>query len=224
MGERHLDAVEVRGSKPLGPTILYFITPEVDSLPALVEITEKALEGGVDVVQYRAKRKEIRIFYEEAKVVNSVCKKYGVPFIVNDRVDIALAVGADGVHVGDKDLHPLIVRRIVGKNFIIGFSTHSLSEVLSANGLVGIVDYLGFGPIFHTKTKEDARKPVGTEKLEKVLRISKLPVVAIGGINIYNVEEVIAKKPFGIAVSSGIYLGDPYENAKKLKKLIQGKR
>ena len=185
---------------------------------------EDALRGGVTVVQYRSKSgtKTTKEMYEELLQLRELTKKYGVPLIVNDRVDLALAVDADGVHIGQDDLPPEVVRRILGEDKIIGISTHSLEEVERANDLP--VDYIAFGSIYRTPTKE---KPivVGIEQLKEAKKIAKKPLVAIGGIMPYNVDEVIKAGADGVAVISAI-LGfkDTFKAAESMKRAIEKTR
>jgi len=198
---------------------LYGITDERFMGPEdIAEKVAAAIEGGVTVIQYRAKKKEAIDMYKEALKVRDVTRKYNIPFIVNDRIDLAIAVGADGVHVGQKDLPVSVVRKMVGETFIVGLSTHNLLEVERANREA--VDYIGFGPIFPTNTKEKPDPVVGTELLKRAVLSSAHPVVAIGGINSDNIREVLKCKPAGVSVVRGIFQGDPYENAKKLREII----
>ncbi len=182
---------------------------------------EDAIRGGVTVVQYRSKSgtKTTKEMYEELKKLRELTKKYNVPLIVNDRVDLALAVDADGVHIGQDDLPPEVVRKILGEDKIIGISTHSLEEVERANNLP--VDYIAFGSIYRTPTKE---KPVvvGVEQLKEAKKIAKKPVVAIGGIMPYNVDEVIKAGADGVAVISAV-LGfkDTYKAAESMRRAIE---
>jgi len=203
---------------------LYAITDERFLNPFnLYEAVERAIFGGVTVVQYRAKKKTAKEMFEEALIVREVTKHHQIPFIVNDRLDIALAVKADGVHLGQGDLPVDVAREIGGSYFIIGLSTHNLKEVRRASE-ERIADYIGFGPVFPTNTKENPDPVTGIEKLCEAVKESKLPVVAIGGINTDNVEEVLRCKPDGVAVVRGIFeKGDPFENAKLLREMIEGK-
>jgi len=182
---------------------------------------EDAIKGGVTVVQYRSKSgtKTTREMYEELLQLRELTKKYGVPLIVNDRVDLALAVDADGVHIGQDDLPAEVVRKLLGEEKIIGISTHSLEEVEKANELP--VDYIAFGSIYRTPTKE---KPVvvGIEKLKEAKKVAKKPLVAIGGIMPYNVDEVIKAGADGVAVISAI-LGfkNTFKAAESMKRAIE---
>ncbi len=184
---------------------------------------EDALRGGVTALQYRSKGgKTTREMFEELKALRELTKKYGVPLIVNDRVDLALAVDADGVHIGQDDLPAEVVRKILGEDKIIGISTHSLEEVEKANDLP--VDYIAFGSVFRTPTKE---KPiiVGVELLREAKKRAKKPLVAIGGIMPYNVKEVVEAGADGVAVISAI-LGfkDTYKAAESMKRAISRAR
>ncbi len=198
---------------------LYVITDENLIKKDIGKAVEKAIKGGATVVQYRAKNKDSKTMYKEAQEIKKVCDRYNVPLIINDRVDIALAVNADGVHVGQEDLDVEVVRRIIGFDKIVGLSTKNLKQVKEGNHLP--VDYIGFGSIFPTETKEDA-KVSGIENLKKAIEISLVPVVAIGGINISNVDEVLSAGCTNIAVVSAVFKGkDIEENAKKLKNKIK---
>ncbi|SMP18724.1 thiamine-phosphate pyrophosphorylase [Desulfurobacterium pacificum] len=203
---------------------LYVITDErYLNVFNIYEAVERAIFGGATVIQYRAKRKTAKEMFEEASLVREATKHHDIPFIVNDRLDLALAVEADGVHLGQEDLPIDAARRIAGNHFIIGLSTHNLNEVEEASK-EKFVDYIGFGPIFPTTTKENPAPTTGTKLLCEAVKISSLPVVAIGGINESNVDEVLKCKPAGIAVVRAAFeSGDPYENVKKLREKIEGK-
>jgi thiamine-phosphate pyrophosphorylase len=202
---------------------LYAITDEKLLEGKRIDLAIKeAIEGGATIIQYRAKNKDAREMYKEATIIKKVCDKYGVPFIVNDRVDLALAVNSDGVHVGQEDLHPEVVRRLIGFDKILGYSTKNIEQVIEANSFP--VDYIGFGSIFPTKTKSDVVLN-SIETLKKVLEISTQPVVAIGGININNIDQVLDTGCRNIAVVSAIFGDDKIkENAKRLKEKIEGKK
>jgi len=203
---------------------LYVITDErYLNIFNIYEAVERAIFGGATVIQYRAKNKTAKEMFEEASLVREATKHHDIPFIVNDRLDLALAVKADGVHLGQEDLPVDVTRRIAGNHFIIGLSTHNLSEVEEASK-EKFADYIGFGPIFPTTTKENPASTTGTKLLCEAVKISSLPVVAIGGINVSNVGEVLKCKPAGIAVVRAAFeSGDPYENVKKLREKIEGK-
>lgn len=188
---------------------LCFITGRKESYLTLKEIVTVVLSAGVRCIQYREKDKARRDIYREALILRKLTNEFGAAFIVNDYTDIALAVDADGVHLGQEDLPLKEARRILGKRKIIGVSTHSTEEAIAAEA--GGADYMGFGPIFHTKTK-DAGKPKGVTALKEIKKLIKIPVVAIGGIKAENLESVIDSGADAVAVSSGILSGDIYDN------------
>ena len=168
------------------------------------------LEAGIRWVQYREKHKTKREMFCEALKLKELARKYHACLIINDHADIALAVDADGVHLGQDDLPLAEARRIMGKR-IIGISTHSADEAIQAEQ--GGADYIGFGPVFHTETK-DAGAPKGVEALRRIRNSVKIPVVAIGGIKAGNARSVF-ETGCRIAVSSGLLAGDIGENAKE---------
>lgn len=161
-------------------------------------------EGGATLVQLRDKHMPALQFYEAAKAALEVARERGMQLIVNDRVDIALAVGADGVHLGQDDLPPEAARRLLGDDAIIGYSTHSISQILEAAKLP--VDYLAIGPIFPTSTKENPDPVVGLEGLRLVREaIGARPLVAIGGITQANAEAVIEAGADSAAMIRGLW-------------------
>ena len=195
---------------------LYFIADfESAKGKDLVWIVEEAVKGGATVVQLRAKSISTREFLDISMKIHSFLKKKRVPLIINDRIDIALALDADGVHLGQKDMPLQIARKILGKEKIIGISVNNIEEAMEAenNG----ADYLGVGPVFPTTTKPDIRAPLGIEGLRKIREKIKIPIIAIGGINKSNVHEVYSTGVDGIAVVSAIILSpDPCQAAEKL--------
>jgi len=172
----------------------------------------RALEAGVKWVQYRDKERSRRKIYEESLKLRSITKNFGALFIINDHPDIALAVKADGVHLGQDDLPLLEARKIMGKEKIIGISTHSAEQAINA-GKDG-ADYIGFGPVFRTLTK-DAGSPKGIEMLRKIKNLVGIPVVAIGGINLDNIRSVLEAGTDAVAVASAILTGDIENNIKR---------
>ena len=181
----------------------------------LLQTIEQALQGGVTAVQYRFKDKTTREMYEELKALRELTRRYNADLVVNDRADLALAVEADGVHVGKKDLPPEAVRKVVGDKLYVGYTANSLEEVERAQSLP--IDYIGFGSIYDTNTKENYTL-VGIEALREAIRISEKPIVAIGGIMPYRVEEVVKAGCRNLAIASGI-LG--FEDVKKASEEIQ---
>ncbi|URZ02121.1 thiamine phosphate synthase [Clostridium felsineum] len=167
----------------------------------LYKAVEEAIEGGVTLVQLREKEMDTLDFYKSALKVKSITDTFDVPLIINDRIDIALAVNADGVHIGQSDMPLIKARELLGKDKIIGVSAHSIEEAVEAekNGAT----YLGVGAIFNTSTKSDA-KAVSLEKLEQIKKSVKIPMVGIGGIDEENAREVILAGVDGISVVSAI--------------------
>lgn len=168
---------------------------------ALIDCVREALEGGVTLVQYRAKTASSAEMYDEALQLKALCDNFNVPLIINDRLDIAMAVGAAGVHLGHDDLPCAAARRILGEDYIIGVSAHNPAEAKAA--LQSGADYLGCGAIFGTATKADVKK-LGTDGLAAICREKGLPVVGIGGVTADNYREVRAAGADGAAIVSGI--------------------
>ncbi|OMF38634.1 thiamine-phosphate diphosphorylase [Paenibacillus sp. FSL H8-0548] len=154
----------------------------------LVEVMEEAILGGVDIIQLRDKTSDRAEVLEKAKALRELTRKYGVTFIVNDDIDIAMEVDADGIHLGQGDVPLLEARKIVGSK-IIGISTHAIEEALLAEEHGA--DYIGVGPIYPTVTKVDVVDPVTITYIREVVQAVKIPFVAIGGIKLHNVDEVI---------------------------------
>ena len=166
---------------------------------------EEMIKGGIKIVQYRAKTKDTREKVKEAREIRELCRKNGVIFIVNDNVDIALLVDADGVHIGQEDMHPDDVRKLIGDNKIIGLSTHSEKQGMEAYKNPN-VDYIGVGPIFPTTTKDTT--PVGLGYIEYAVKNLDLPFVAIGGIKAHNIDAIIAKGAQRVCLVSEIVGAD----------------
>lgn len=185
----------------------------------LAATVEEAIRGGVTMVQIREKNLSTLEFYQLALVIKDITQKQGIPFIVNDRVDIALAVDADGVHIGQDDMPLSAARKLLGLNKIIGVSVASLEQALAAQHEGA--DYLGIGAVFPTKTKDDA-DTVSLEELRLIKSKIMLPIVAIGGINKNNIHNVMGTGVDGAAVVSAIIAcSDPYEAACNLRKLMK---
>jgi thiamine-phosphate pyrophosphorylase len=186
-------------------------------------MTQMALKAGIRWIQFRDKEMNRRGLYEEALELRKLTRQYDAFFIVNDYADIAAAVDADGVHLGQEDLPITEARKVVGKNMIIGVSTHDEKEALFAQEQGA--DYIGFGPVFYTETK-DAGEPKGTRVLGQISDKIKIPVVAIGGVGLDAIDNVISSGAKAIAVASAILDGDIQSNAKgfinKLKQIGDG--
>ncbi len=166
----------------------YFITDAALSRTGIIADVTLAVKCGVGVVQYREKTASTKVLFEEASELRKICRN--AKLIINDRIDIALAVSADGVHIGQDDMPLIEARRLLGKDKIIGVTVHNESEAREAEARGA--DYLGIGPIFETGTKKDAGSACGTEMIRKIKSFSKLPLVAIGGINFENAREVVS--------------------------------
>ena len=171
----------------------------------LLPSVEEALQGGVTLVQYRSKFKDGGPMYEEALALKALCDRYDVPLIINDRVDVALAVGAAGVHVGQDDLPCAVVRALTGADFVIGVSAHNPEEARLA--ISAGADYLGCGAVFGTATKPGVAK-LGLANLRAIRRVATRPMVGIGGVTSDNYGEVLSTGADGAAVISGILGAD----------------
>ncbi|WP_027364896.1 thiamine phosphate synthase [Desulfotruncus alcoholivorax] len=172
----------------------------------LCQAVEDALRGGVTLVQLREKETSSRDFYQIALALKDLTVKYQVPLIINDRLDIALAVDAGGIHIGQEDLPLQVARRILGPEKIIGYSVSNIEEAVYGEKYGA--DYLGAGPVYHTTTKVVTIQPLGAEGLRDIKKSVSIPVVGIGGINLDNVKEVKKSGADGVAIVSGI-LGSP---------------
>ena len=168
----------------------------------LPEQVEAALKGGATCVQLREKELDGAAFLEEARTLAALCRRYGVPLIINDNVEVALASGADGVHVGQDDLTVEQVRRLAGDRLIVGVSAHSVEQALAAQA--GGADYLGVGAVFATATKSDAHV-LPRETLAEICRAVDIPVVAIGGIGEDNLLQLAGTGVDGAALVSAIF-------------------
>ena len=184
-----------------------------------LECVKAMIEGGIKIIQYRDKTKSIKEKVKEAREIKELCKRNGVVFIVNDHVDIAILVDADGVHIGQDDMDPSDVRKLIGDNKIIGLSTHSEEQGMKAY-LNPDVDYIGVGPIFPTTTKDTA--PVGLGYLEYAVKNLHLPFTAIGGIKEHNLHEIISRGAKNVCLVSDIVGADNItEKVKELQKLMK---
>lgn len=188
----------------------------------IIEVIEEIIQGGATIIQLREKNLPTRTFFEEAQIVRKITKKAGIPLIINDRLDVALAVNADGVHLGEEDL-PLKYARKIAPHFIIGYSTDSIDQAREAEK--DGANYLGVGSVFPTKTKIDAGMAIGTQKLEEIKRAVSIPVIAIGGITLENLPKVIQSGVDGVAVISAIISAEsPFEATKKFRYVIDSFR
>ncbi len=169
---------------------------------SLEDIVIEAVQGGVTMVQLREKHLDTRAFIEMALRLKTALEPFGVPLIINDRVDVALASNAEGIHIGQSDMPYETARRLLGPDKIIGLSVENMQQVREANALD--VDYIGVSPVFATPTKTDTARPFGIEGLRSAAKISHHPIVAIGGINAATAPAVLAAGADGLAVVSAI--------------------
>ena len=176
----------------------------------LLQQVEDAIKGGATFIQLREKELVSEAFLEEAKVIRQLCRKYNVPFVINDNVDIAEAVGADGVHVGQSDMEAGDVRKRLGPDKIIGVSARTVEQALLAQERGA--DYLGVGAVFHTGSKADARE-IDHDTLKEICEAVDIPVIAIGGITRDNVIELKGTGICGVAVISAIFAQQDVEAA-----------
>ncbi|MCW5772212.1 MAG: thiamine phosphate synthase, partial [Rhodospirillaceae bacterium] len=203
---------------------VYLITDrDLTGVRGVLDVAEAAIAGGATMIQLRDPHATTRMLVEEGRALAALGRRRGVTFIVNDRVDVALAVKADGVHVGQSDMAPRDVRALIGPDRILGLSITSEADLDGAD-LAG-VDYLGVGPIYATLTKPDATPPIAIGGLEAVAVRTDLPIVAIGGMHAGNAADAIAAGADGVAVVSAICAAsDPEEAARELAEIVTAAR
>jgi thiamine-phosphate pyrophosphorylase len=183
-------------------------------------IARAALKGGVTILQLRDKDAPLPVLLEEGRKIRELCRQYHVPFIVNDRVDVALLLDADGVHVGQEDIPGSAARKLLGDQKIVGISASSMEEAEIA--IREGADYIGVGPIYATATKPDAGEPVGVGLIRQIRRAWSVPIVGIGGINADNAAAVIQAGAEGVAVVSAITRqDDPEKAAERLRSTVE---
>ena len=190
---------------------LYLVTDDQQDLATLKRVVRKAVEGGVTMVQVREKHGDVRAFIERAQAVKDILKDTDVPLIVNDRVDVALAVDADGVHLGQSDMPAIIARELIGPNKILGLSIENEEQLAEADSLP--INYIGLSAIFATPTKTNTKKHWGIDGLKMALETTSLPIVAIGGINESNIPQLSATGVHGLALISAICHADDPKTA-----------
>ena len=204
----------MNAARPHSLSGLYIILdPSVCPARPLVEVLTAAAEAGASLFQYRNKTASMKEAYVEALALRHAAAKAGVLFIVNDRCDLALAVEADGVHLGQGDLPLDLARKVMGPDKLIGISTHNSDQVREATA--GKPDYLGFGPIFKPGSKQEHDPVVGLEGLRAMRRLTSLPVFAIGGIQVDQAGEVMRAGSNGVAVISAILKAPDISHAVK---------
>ena len=206
----------------LNPEVLrlYLVTDQ--SLPRgrpLADVVAAAVQGGVTCVQLREKQSDTRDFMAQAMVLKSLLAPHSVSLVINDRIDIALACGADGVHLGQSDMPAHMARKLLPPNMFIGWSVETQDEVAQSAQLP--VDYLGVSPVFATPTKTDTNTPWGLDGLRRVRAATALPLVAIGGVHAGNAQALMRAGADGLAVVSALCSADqPEQAARQLKRLI----
>jgi len=188
-----------------------------------LEVVKAAVSGGVTCIQLREKDCSTREFIEQALAMKSFLEARNIPLIINDRLDVALAVAADGVHLGQNDMPLEMARKIAGRSMLIGISAESVQDAIAAEN--GGADYLGVSPIFATPTKTDTAPPLGLDGLQEIRKHVKIPLVGIGGLNKSNAAEAIRSGADGVAVVSAIVAAnDPAAAATTLKQIIDEAR
>lgn len=187
---------------------------------SLEDVVLQSVKGGVSCVQLREKDISTRLFVSEAQRIKKLLEPYQIPLIINDRIDVALACGADGVHIGQEDMPYAIARKLMGHKAIIGLSVETWEDVEESQRLD--VDYIGVSPVFATPTKTDTKGAWGLEGLAKIKKFSRHPVVAIGGLNESNVRETVLAGADCVAVVSALCAAsDPEAAARKLNNIIE---
>jgi thiamine-phosphate pyrophosphorylase len=204
----------------LNPYRLYLVTDDKQDLTTLLNVVKEAVAGGVTMVQVREKRADLRCFIETALAVKAILKGTGVWLIINDSVDVALAVDADGVHLGQSDMPASIARQIIGNDKLLGLSIENEQQLIEAEFLP--IDYIGLSAIFATSTKTNIKKEWGIDGLAKAVVQSSFPVVAIGGINEANLDAIISTGVDGVALVSAIcHASSPQKAARNFRDLMQ---
>ena len=184
------------------------------------ELVELAVAGGADTIQFRQKEGSTRQMIRVAEQMQALCKRAGVTFIINDRVDVAIASHADGVHLGQDDFPIPLARKLLGEEAIIGGSAGNMEEARKC--LLEGADYIGFGPLYPTTSKEDAGPAAGLDLLKQIVEAIALPIIAIGGITADNAPPVIKAGVHGLAVISAVCCqNDPAEAARCLRRLLE---
>jgi len=196
--------------------LLYAVTDQswLKENETLLDVVKEVLKNGATFLQIREKDLNEKDFETEAKKLQDICKEYHVPYVVNDNVDIAIKIGADGVHVGQSDIKGRDIRALIGTDKILGISAGTVEEAVAAEQAGA--DYIGVGAVFGTSTKKNARN-MSIDRLKEIVEAVDIPVVAIGGINASNISELAGSKVDGVAVVSAIFAAEnPGEATKDL--------
>jgi thiamine-phosphate pyrophosphorylase len=198
--------------KLLGEIDLYLVTDSGLSKKGTLSDVRNAVEAGCRIVQYREKNRSTKEMVEEASLLKEICRDKAI-FLVNDRIDVAMAVDADGVHIGQDDMPIAIARQLLGSDKIIGLTVHDLREALEAEREGA--DYVGLSPIFDTSTKKDAGKGIGPERIREVKDALSIPIVTIGGINKENCVSVVRGGADSLVAISSIVCSDDVKRETK---------
>ena len=203
----------------MNPYKLYLVTDDQQDLETLKFVVEQAVAGGVTMVQVREKHGDVRAFIERAQAVKSILVGSGVPLIINDRVDVALAVDADGLHLGQSDMPAELARQLIGSDKILGLSIETEQQLQEADSLP--IDYIGLSALFTTPTKTNLKKHWGYDGIKMALETTKLPIVGIGGINESNNPQLVESGIHGLALVSAIcHAEDPKQATRDLLSLM----
>ncbi len=188
-----------------------------------LEVVQEAIKGGASLIQFRDKEMTTRQLVETAKEIKGLTNKANIPFVINDRLDVALAVDADGLHVGQDDMPAALARRLLGPKKILGVSASTVAEAIQAEK--DGADYVSASPVFSTPTKPDAPPPTGVEGLRAIVEAVDIPVIAIGGINVRNAKVVMEAGAVGVAVISAVVSApDIAEAARRLREKVEAAR
>ena len=203
---------------------LYLVTDQASAAGrSLIDVVAAAVQGGVSCVQLREKQLNTRDFFAQAMALKACLAPHNIPLVINDRIDVALACGAQGVHLGQSDMPVLQARRLLPPEMFIGWSVESMDDVVRSDTLP--VDYLGVSPVYATPTKTDTQTPWGLDGLKQVRSATALPLVAIGGIHQDNALAVLSAGADGLAVVSALCAApDPCAAALALRKIMDSKR
>lgn len=197
--------------KPIDYSLYVLIDSKLSRGRSHRQVIQAAIRGGATIVQYREKNASTRQMIDDALALLDLCRAHGVPLIINDRVDVALAVDADGVHVGPDDMPASLARKVIGRDKILGVSAGNVDEARAA--IADGADYLGVGAIFATSSKADAGAPIGIQGLLQIVHVGTLPIVGIAGVNTSNAAGVIRCGAVGVAVISAIVGAEDVERA-----------
>ncbi|WP_435249874.1 thiamine phosphate synthase [Vibrio sp. nBUS_14] len=203
----------------MNPYKLYLVTDDQQDLETLKSVVEQAVAGGVTMVQVREKHGDVRAFIERAQALKSILAGSNVPLIINDRVDVALAVDADGLHLGQSDMPAELARQLIGPDKILGLSIETEQQLQEADSLP--IDYIGLSALFATPTKANLKKHWGYDGIKMALQTTKLPIVGIGGINESNIPQLVESGIHGLALVSAIcHAEDPKQATRDLLSLM----